>query len=716
MKGRRLFAIPPPLEGDEETLLVSFCIPNTHGWRSAATALLSQFDYGRAYDEDTGSILGALEVGREIFNSMSMCDLDEMTRAIRELTAVIGGQAVDFTQPIPDEVDYSNTAFGLLPMLHEHLQSLGPIPKAGDTIMTSLQKLVDTEGYDDRTIDEMIAAIQSLEPSLLSDFSDMANLLIAWKALFPGTANVRVVMGFFEKWYQKRWWHNHLTLQAYQATAQRGIMRALAPFDDDPESTEQEILNRLGSNKWLVKAAIAVAEPGPLGEVYLLADGIIGSIQKIFEVVKSAWQLWFDKWVNKIEDPTPTDNVTSAISSISAVLGGIGTEQPPLTPNPFFNLGAILADLSQSINTMATKCSFCGSAGGCGCDGGNFGNPAALPPPPDNFAEGEDVPDGWETLPDLPGSFNYQTRKCKVSNLVQQGVISVVSKIASKTSEIAAAKSLSHALGIAFMITVLSIGIGEVLTPLPVIDAVFVGSLVLAVSLATYLVSQDIVFAPLQAALTARQDDLVCALYNATSVGQAKSDYQAVLEDEGVNTISAGLTGIIISAGWAGLLFADIQGFGDQIAEALSGYTGAVDCDVCGETECLLTKLFGLTGQVVTEVSPGVWEVVAQQLNNPTRYAIGVGWNEGDNTKILEEISLISGSLTGGLNPNVYGQIYLDCTTGNNQYNGGSNILPGFNSHQGQRFRILSTAYSTTPHTLRIEVSGTCELYQSSCS
>ena len=151
MKQRRLFAIPPPLEGDEQTLLVSFCIPDTHGWRSAATALVSQFDYGRAYDEDTGSILGALQVGKEIWNSMSMCNLDEMTKAIKQLTATIAGEAVDLTLPVPDDVDYSVTGLGpRISALELKLEEIRAIQASGeastDANLDDVEEILDGIG------------------------------------------------------------------------------------------------------------------------------------------------------------------------------------------------------------------------------------------------------------------------------------------------------------------------------------------------------------------------------------------------------------------------------------------------------------------------------------------------------------------------------------------------------------------------------------------
>ncbi|NJN97914.1 MAG: hypothetical protein HC875_29485 [Anaerolineales bacterium] len=314
-------------------MLVSFCIPDTKGWRSAATALLSQFDYGRAYDEDTGSVLGALEVGRGIFNSMSMCNLDEMTRAIRQLTAVIGGLEVDLTEPIPDNLNYTDVEIGLLPTLHEHLQALGPIPKAGDTIMTSLQKLAQSQEYAGLTLEDLIDQIESFEPTLFDRWKDYLEVLSFMSTIFPGTTRVDIVGDFFEKLSLARYRHNDLTIKGYQATALRGIMRGLAPFEDEAEADEQTLLEKLGSIPWLGKAAIALIEPTPGGEAWLAAATFAQTVQAVFDKIKDAWDGWFSSWVNKVEDPVPTNNVTTAISSIAGAIGGLNLEAYGGSPN-----------------------------------------------------------------------------------------------------------------------------------------------------------------------------------------------------------------------------------------------------------------------------------------------------------------------------------------------------------------------------------------------
>lgn len=59
---------------------------------------------------------------------VSGCDMNDLVKAIRELTAVVGGHARDFTIPIPDNVDY--TSNGLVPQFID----LGSGANIGDSL------------------------------------------------------------------------------------------------------------------------------------------------------------------------------------------------------------------------------------------------------------------------------------------------------------------------------------------------------------------------------------------------------------------------------------------------------------------------------------------------------------------------------------------------------------------------------------------------------
>jgi hypothetical protein len=151
VKQRRLFSVPPPLEGDEGTLLVSFCVPNSKGWRDAAIVAVSQLEYGRAWDENTGRVLDALEIGRQVFANMSMCDLDELTKAIKQLNATIAGAVTDLTLPVPDDVDYSITGLGpRITALELKLEEIRAIQASGeastDANLDDVEEILDGIG------------------------------------------------------------------------------------------------------------------------------------------------------------------------------------------------------------------------------------------------------------------------------------------------------------------------------------------------------------------------------------------------------------------------------------------------------------------------------------------------------------------------------------------------------------------------------------------
>lgn len=96
MKSYRFLNIPEPVTGDEGYVLVSFCVPNSRGWRGVATYLVNQLTYGRNWDESTGSVVDAISVGRDIFATMSICNLDELLAAVEG----IGGQLANINQTL----------------------------------------------------------------------------------------------------------------------------------------------------------------------------------------------------------------------------------------------------------------------------------------------------------------------------------------------------------------------------------------------------------------------------------------------------------------------------------------------------------------------------------------------------------------------------------------------------------------------------------------
>ena len=195
---RRLFSIPKPLTGDEEYLFVSFCIPDTRDWRGLIVGWLENLSYGRAYDEQTGSIKSAQEVGREIFESMSMCKMTDLMKMWRMQIAAIVGESVDLTDEenlIPDAVDYSQT--GLVPTLIGLLnvdRTLYPDVNVAEVLFEGLVgRRVDIgipfEGTGladiaDEQLDILHNRLRMTDSSLFNPLSDEKNIVEALETLF----------------------------------------------------------------------------------------------------------------------------------------------------------------------------------------------------------------------------------------------------------------------------------------------------------------------------------------------------------------------------------------------------------------------------------------------------------------------------------------------------------------------------------------------------
>jgi hypothetical protein len=110
MRQNRLYSIPEGLQGGEGWLLVTFCIPDTPDWRRLVTGMVETLTYGRAYDEKTGIIIDAQSVGREIFSTMSMCNLDDLITGVNNV--VIAINALELTSTCNCSPDIVVSAIG----------------------------------------------------------------------------------------------------------------------------------------------------------------------------------------------------------------------------------------------------------------------------------------------------------------------------------------------------------------------------------------------------------------------------------------------------------------------------------------------------------------------------------------------------------------------------------------------------------------------------
>jgi len=117
-----------PDDWEEETdgyCLLFTCIPNSPLWKAFFRGQFYDPTFWNFWDLDTGTVNDAKAVANQAYEELCMANCEDivtalnnislnlqsegLTKAVRELTAVIGSQAVDLTQPIPDQIDYSET-------------------------------------------------------------------------------------------------------------------------------------------------------------------------------------------------------------------------------------------------------------------------------------------------------------------------------------------------------------------------------------------------------------------------------------------------------------------------------------------------------------------------------------------------------------------------------------------------------------------------------
>lgn len=116
--------LPIPDDWNEERdgyLLAFMCIPNSTTWRAIIRGRISDITGGRAWDEETGRITAVQEIAWGIFDSMSMCKLDDLVTEFRRLNAILAGEELTVVQNgVTLHWDYTDS--GVVPTLED----LGP--------------------------------------------------------------------------------------------------------------------------------------------------------------------------------------------------------------------------------------------------------------------------------------------------------------------------------------------------------------------------------------------------------------------------------------------------------------------------------------------------------------------------------------------------------------------------------------------------------------
>ena len=84
--------IPSDWEEEDGYCLAVFCFPNSRDWRSVITGLVADMYYGRTWDGKTGSIVETQQIGRDIYGSLCIMCMEDVSAAINNVADAIRNQ------------------------------------------------------------------------------------------------------------------------------------------------------------------------------------------------------------------------------------------------------------------------------------------------------------------------------------------------------------------------------------------------------------------------------------------------------------------------------------------------------------------------------------------------------------------------------------------------------------------------------------------------
>lgn len=117
--------IPNDYNPQDGCAVAIVCFPNSVQWKAILRGAIYNLQQGRTWKGSTGSVVDVQVIGREIVEGMCIVDcqdlidaingisvtanVDELTKAIKELVALLGSQNRVLTASVPDQVDYTAT-------------------------------------------------------------------------------------------------------------------------------------------------------------------------------------------------------------------------------------------------------------------------------------------------------------------------------------------------------------------------------------------------------------------------------------------------------------------------------------------------------------------------------------------------------------------------------------------------------------------------------
>lgn len=129
-------------EAQDGYAILITCIPNSPLWKSLYDGRFYDMTWWNFWDRETGTINDAKAIANQVYEELCMANcqdlidainninvqanVDELTKAVKELTAVLASQNRDLTQPVPNNVDYSEG--GISKPLQDAATHIGPHP------------------------------------------------------------------------------------------------------------------------------------------------------------------------------------------------------------------------------------------------------------------------------------------------------------------------------------------------------------------------------------------------------------------------------------------------------------------------------------------------------------------------------------------------------------------------------------------------------------
>lgn len=195
--------------------------------------------------------------------------------------------------------------------------------------------------------------------------------------------------------------------------------------------------------------------------------------------------------------------------------------------------------------------------------------------PSDSGIEYGAPPGYFEPTDEGPGAQTYYSRKCKVAHAthdsyrewlqgwIEQGIDSILD------------------LQIATLSVLMSLALGAILTPVPILDEATVIVVGIAAEIAlTYISLQgEVDLQGIINIMDAHRDELVCALYEAGDATQARDDYTAILSANGASVGDTTLIAAMMVFDVLNNLFFKSS---EAIEAALAVYTPPDNCSGCG--------------------------------------------------------------------------------------------------------------------------------------